>query len=66
MEAGEQREEDLEHALDLMRRHGTLDATEAEARRWALRADAAMRELPEHPLRAPMIALADYVVTRLS
>ena len=66
IETGEQHDGDLEHALDLMASRGTLDATEAEARRWALRADAAMRELPEHSLRASLIGLADYVVTRLA
>jgi octaprenyl-diphosphate synthase len=66
IEVGEQKEGDLETALGFMRRHGTLDATEAEARHWATIADEAMRELPEHPLRAPLICLADYVVTRAS
>lgn len=66
IESGDQRHGDLDRALELMRKHETLDATEAEARRWALLADAAMRELPEHPLRGSLIGLADYVVTRLS
>ena len=66
IEAGRQEDGDLAHALELMRRHGSLDATEAEARRWADRAVDAMREMPEHPLRAPLISLADYVVRRLS
>ncbi len=65
-EAGDQREGDLEQALDTMLGHGTLDATEAEARAWAATARAAMHELPDHPLRRPLIDLADYVVSRLS
>ncbi len=65
-EAGEQQDGDLERALETMRRHGTLDATEAEAREWAGKADAFMRKLPDHPLRTPLIGLADYVVSRLS
>ena len=66
LEKGEQEEGDLERALDLMRKHGALHRTEVEARRRAAEADAALRTLPEHPLRAPLIALADYVVSRLS
>jgi octaprenyl-diphosphate synthase len=65
-EAGEQREGDLDRALELMGRHRTLEATEAEARRWASRADAALHALPPHPLRSALAGLADYVVSRLS
>lgn len=66
IERGDQRDGDLEHAIALMQAHGTLDATEAEAHRWAGIARDEMRKLPDGPLRPALISLADYVVSRLS
>lgn len=65
IEKGDQREGDLEEALRLMERHGTLAETRAEALGWAAKARAALGQLPAHPLREMLDDLADYVVARL-
>jgi octaprenyl-diphosphate synthase len=65
IEKGDQREGDLDHAIALMRRHGTLEATRRDALDWAARAKDAMQTLPDHPLRQMLVDLADYVVARL-
>lgn len=62
---GDQREGDLEQALALMARHGTLEATRVEAQDWAAKARAALEVLPAHPLRGMLSDLAGYVVARL-
>lgn len=66
IDKGDQREGDLEQAMALLRRHGTLDETRAEAFAWSARAQAALTHLPPHPLRDMMHDLADYVVARLA
>lgn len=66
IEKGDQREGDLEQALALMDKYGTLEATRADANGWAARAQAALAALPDHPLRDLMHDLSDYVVSRLS
>jgi len=66
IEKGDQQPGDLEQAQAIMARHGTLEATRAEARLWAGRARAALAVLPEHPLREMLDALADYVVARIN
>lgn len=65
IQKGDQRDGDLDRALDLMRRHGTLEATRAEAVAWTDRARAALAVLPDHPLRQMLDDLADYVVARV-
>ncbi|MDU8943669.1 polyprenyl synthetase family protein [Ovoidimarina sediminis] len=66
IEKGDQREGDLERALDLLARHGAMEATRADALRWASEAKAALGALPEHPIRGMLNDLADYVVARIS
>ena len=66
IEKGDQRDGDLEQAMDLLRRHGTLEETRAEAMGWSARARDALTVLPDHPLRDMMADLADYVVARLT
>ena len=66
IEKGDQQEGDLDHALALLRRHGTLDETRSEAFGWSARAQEALTVLPDHPLRDMMHDLADYVVARLA
>ncbi|WP_439136620.1 polyprenyl synthetase family protein [Roseicyclus sp.] len=66
IDKGDQRDGDLDHALALLRRHGTLDETRAEAFAWSARAQAALTHLQPHPLRDMMHDLADYVVARLA
>lgn len=65
IEQGDQRDGDLDHALDLMHRHGALEATRAEALGWSERARHALRLLPDQPLRGMLADLADYVVERV-
>ena len=66
IEKGHQEDGDLDHALALLHRHGTLEATQADAIAWADKAKAAMADAPAHPLRDMLIDLADYVVERIN
>lgn len=66
IEKGDQTDGDLDHALSLIARHGTMDATRADALGWSATAKDAIRALPEHPLRDMLSDLADYVVARIS
>ena len=66
IEKGDQRDGDLEHALAIMARHGALEAARADALAWADRARAALRSLPDHPLRQVLDDLSSYVVARLA
>ncbi|WP_158969031.1 polyprenyl synthetase family protein [Chachezhania sediminis] len=63
---GRQADGDLETALDLMNRHGTLNATRDQAYRWAETAQQALAPCPEHELRDILHDLAGYVVSRLN
>jgi octaprenyl-diphosphate synthase len=65
IEKGDQREGDLDHALALLARHGTMEATRNEALAWSARAKAALAPLPAHPVRDMLTDLADYVVARI-
>ena len=66
IEKGQQDGGDLEHALALLLRHGTLDATRRDAIEWAEKAKAALVHLPDHAIRTMLIDLADYVVERIN
>ncbi|ARE41277.1 Decaprenyl diphosphate synthase [Rhodovulum sp. P5] len=66
IEKGDQRDGDLEHALALMDKHGTIDATRAAALDWSARAKEALTHLPEHEIRDMLTDLADYVVARIN
>lgn len=66
IEKGDQRDSDLEEALQLLHRHGVLEETRAEARAWAERAKASLDPLPDHPVRAMLFDLADFVVARIN
>lgn len=65
IEKGRQNEGDLQRALVYLNRHGALEATRAEALGWVARAKRALSGLPDHPLRAMLDDIADYVVARL-
>lgn len=62
---GKQEEGDLDTALGLLHRHGTLTATKAEAVAWTDQAKSALSGAPEHPIRDLLVDLADYVVARV-
>ncbi len=63
---GQQDEGDLETALALLAKHGTLDSTRDTALDWIASAKAAMTQLPEHAIKDMLIDLADYVVARVT
>ena len=66
IEKGDQRDGDLDHAMTLMARHGTMEATRGEALSWAAKAKHALTALPAHELRDMLSDLADYVVARVN
>ena len=63
---GQQEEGDLDHAIALLNKHGTLEATRAEANAWIAKARAALATLPAHPIKDMLDDLADYVVARVN
>ena len=65
IEKGDQRDGDLDHALSLLDRHGTMASTRAEAVRWSDLAKSALAPLPASDLKDMLIDLADYVVARI-
>ncbi|MGB0661949.1 MAG: polyprenyl synthetase family protein [Mangrovicoccus sp.] len=66
IEKGDQQDGDLEHALSLMAKYGTLETTRSEALAWAEKAKTAMLSLPPSELRDMLVDLADYVVARVN
>ncbi len=65
IEKGRQDEEDLDTALGLIAKHGTMETTRADAVAWAARAKAALDPVPAHPIKDMLVDLADYVVARI-
>ncbi|WP_281972567.1 polyprenyl synthetase family protein [Ruegeria faecimaris] len=63
---GRQESGDLETALGLMGKYGTLAATRKDALGWANKAKASLTILPDHEIRTLLSDLADFVVARLS
>ena len=66
IEDGKQGDGDLEQALRIMARHGTLAATRDDAFGWAGKAKNALGVLPEGEIRTLLAGVADYVVERLA
>ncbi|MEM8630442.1 MAG: polyprenyl synthetase family protein [Pseudomonadota bacterium] len=66
IERGDQRDGDLDRALDLMRGHGAFNYTRSAAHEWAGRAQAAIGTLPDHPIRSMLHDLSEYVVARVT
>lgn len=66
IEKGDQRDGDLEHALELLNKHNALEDTRAEALKWAQVAKDAILTLPADPIRDMLHDIADYVVARVS
>lgn len=66
IEKGKQEDGDLEQALALMAKYGTLEATRKDANGWAAKAKAALDVLPDHEIRSMLRDLAGYVVSRLN
>lgn len=66
IEKGKQDAGDLDHALSLMNKYGTLAETRADAVRWAETAKTSLNALPDDPIRTMLQDIADYVVARLA
>ncbi|NNE51975.1 MAG: polyprenyl synthetase family protein [Sulfitobacter sp.] len=66
IEKGRQEEGDLDHALSLLHKHDTLEATRRDAIDWASKAKTALAPLPAHEVKDMLTDLADYVVARIS
>ncbi len=66
IEKGRQEDGDLEQALSLLHKHGTLIDTQADALAWAAKARDALAALPDHGVKAMLSDLADYVVSRIN
>lgn len=66
IEKGQQDDGDLERALELLKKHGTLESTRITALDWAATAKKALEPIPNHPIRDMLSDLADYVVERIS
>jgi len=63
---GKQEVGDLDHAIGILQRRGTLESTRVTALHWAESARTALSALPDHPLRAMLADLAGYVVARVN
>lgn len=66
IEKGDQCDGDLEEALALMAKHGTLEETKAQALEWAGRAKNALAPLPDGKVRELFSELAEFVVSRVA
>jgi octaprenyl-diphosphate synthase len=64
IEKGRQEEGDLEQALGLLHRHGAMEATRADALKWAERAKASLQAFPAGEIKEMLVDLADFVVAR--
>lgn len=66
IEKGRQEEGDLQEAMAIMGRHGSLEAARRDALDWAALARCALDPLPAGDLREMLQDLADYVVARIN
>ena len=66
IEKGDQRDGDLDHALELLAAHSALDLARRDALGWSAKAKTALDRIPDHPMREMLRGLADYVVARLN
>tara|TARA_R110000764_G_scaffold4205_4_gene17554 strand:- start:3072 stop:4073 length:1002 start_codon:yes stop_codon:yes gene_type:complete len=66
IEKGKQDAGDLDHALALLNKHGTLAETRVDAIAWAERAKVSLAPLPDHDIKDMLVDLADFVVDRIS
>ncbi|MFK7753884.1 MAG: polyprenyl synthetase family protein [Sedimentitalea sp.] len=66
IEKGQQDDGDLDHAMGLMDKYDTLEATRLDAVTWAEKAKTSLKTLPGDPICDMLTGVADYVVDRLS
>src|SRR5579859_3948585 len=64
LEEQDQAETDLARAIQLMRKHGTLDATLARARSYADAAIEALMIFPDQPIRSALVDVAEFCLQR--
>ena len=65
LEELEQQDGDLDHAMELMRRHGALDDAMAEARSFGEAARADLAVFPDGPFKAALLEAVDFCLDRL-
>ena len=63
---GRQDDGDLERALAILAKHGTMNSTRDTAMECAGNAKASLDSLPDQALKSMLIDLADYVVARIN
>ncbi len=66
IEKGDQKDCDLEIALELINSHGAIEATRKDALNWVRQAQDALKELPDHKIRDLLYELSTYVIERLN
>lgn len=66
IEKGQQSDGDLEHCMELLRRHGALEQARADAVGWAAKAKQALSDVPADPLTDMLADMSDYVVSRIN
>lgn len=66
IEKGDQRDGDLEQALEILDRREAMAEARKDALDWAARARAALHPLPDHPIHNTLNDLADFVVSRIA
>ncbi|PZO67162.1 MAG: polyprenyl synthetase family protein [Paracoccus denitrificans] len=66
IERGEQDDADLETALQIMARHGAIDAARRDALGWVATAKAALATLPPGEINDMLSDMADFVVERVA
>jgi octaprenyl-diphosphate synthase len=65
IEALDQTDADLDHAMRLIAEHGAIRVTLESAQRFAQEAKAALMVFPDSPIRRALAGVADYTVQRL-
>ena len=64
IEKGDQKDGDLEHALEIFAHHGSLEETKSEAEFWVACAQSALEDLPSSETRDLLGDLLDYILSR--
>ncbi|MEO1919261.1 MAG: polyprenyl synthetase family protein [Paracoccaceae bacterium] len=65
IEKGKQEDGDLDHAMKLMAKYGTLEKTRLKALNWANTAKTALDPMPDSELKSLLKGMADFVVSRV-
>ena len=65
LEDGEQSEDDLVHAIDLMTRHGAIEDSMSRAKEFATNAKTALTPFDHSPVKQAMLDLVDFCIERI-